>query len=119
MTYKQEERIVMMKNIMMFLAFFLFIALASGCGRTAAADTYMMSVSKLEKLAAEGDTAAQYRIGYRYQHGEGVVEDKEKAAFFYEKAASVGPVRAMNNLGLMFLEGDGVVKDPERAWFWL
>ena len=46
------------------------------------------------KSAEQGDTNAQYELGYMYHNGIGVSKDHTKAAEWYSKAAKGGNVRA-------------------------
>lgn len=54
----------------------------------------------------------------RYYSGNGVAQDKEKAAEIYEEAAVDGDVLAQYTLGYMFDKGDGVDKDRVKAMSW-
>ncbi|CAE8719598.1 unnamed protein product [Polarella glacialis] len=51
--------------------------------------------------------------------GQGVEENREYAAYWFDQAANQGHVDAQYNLGLMFESGDGVPEDKEQAAFWL
>ena len=46
-------------------------------------------------LADKGDTEAQYHLGYMFQTGTGVDEDKTKALYWYDKAAKNGHGKAV------------------------
>ena len=48
-----------------------------------------------------GSTDAYNSIGYLYEHGEGVEEDKKKARHYFELAAIGGNEVARHNLGIM------------------
>jgi len=63
--------------------------------------------------------AAQYNLGLSYANGDGVAQDYERAAQWYEKAAERTHIQAQYNLGLLYLQGKGVAKDPLRAYFWV
>jgi len=72
-----------------------------------------------------GDADAQYKIGnIYYDGGNGVKQDKKKAAAWYKKASidigrsHGGHREAKCKLGDMYYLGDGVKKDIERALFW-
>ena len=56
-----------------------------------------------------------YNLGLCYDNGDGVAENVEKAAEYYQKAADLGHVEAMYNLGLCYDNGDGIAKDAEKA----
>ena len=54
----------------------------------------------------------------RYYSGDGVAQDKEKAAELYEEAALEGDAVAQYTLGYMYDKGDGIDKDRVKAMFW-
>ena len=54
----------------------------------------------------------------RYYSGNGVAQDKEKAAELYEEAALGGDAVAQYTLGYMYDKGDGIDKDRVKAMFW-
>ena len=54
----------------------------------------------------------------RYYSGDGVAQDKEKAAGLYEEAALEGDAVAQYTLGYMYDKGDGIDKDRVKAMFW-
>ena len=54
----------------------------------------------------------------RYYSGNGVAQDKEKAAELYEEAALNGDAVAQYTLGYMCDKGDGIDKDRVKAMFW-
>ena len=55
------------------------------------------ALKQLELHAKKGDAAAQYNLGWRYEYGEGVVQDKREAAKWYRKAAEQGYPAATRN----------------------
>ncbi|MGI5874251.1 MAG: tetratricopeptide repeat protein [Bacillota bacterium] len=65
--------------------------------------------------AADNSLLAQADRCYR---GDGVPQDKEKAAELYAAAAEEGDVTAQYTLGYMLDKGDGVEKDREAAMVW-
>ena len=73
---------------------------------------------ELKPAAEQGDSEAQFALGFMYETGEGVPEDDVKAAQWYEKAAQQGEPNAQNNLGLLYAFGKGVRKDLVQAYFW-
>lgn len=54
-------------------------------------------------------------LGYFYDNGYGVEENKEIARDYYEQAASKGNARAMLLLGDMYRDGISVKKDKKKA----
>ena len=55
---------------------------------------YAKAVEWYRKSAEQGDTNAQYELGYMYHNGIGVSKDHTKAAEWYSKAAKGGNMRA-------------------------
>jgi TPR repeat protein len=68
--------------------------------------------------AEKGDSAAQANVGYIYDHGVAVAEDRVAAAAWYRKAAEAGEALAQNNLGDMYCHGEGVPLDYAEAFRW-
>lgn len=58
------------------------------------------------------------QLADRYYNGNGVAQDKEKAAELYEEAGSDGDAIAQYTLGYMYDKGDGVDKDRAKAMIW-
>ncbi len=69
--------------------------------------------------AAMARPTAEFDQATRYEHGEGVAQDYERALILYCEAARHGETRAYLNLGWMFLNGRGVPKDGAIAVTWL
>jgi len=80
-----------------------------------------LPVAELERLAENGDPAAQNELGVRYRLGNDVEKSPTKAVQWYLKAARQGYSRAYFNLGTAYYNGDGVnVNDSESCvWFTL
>ena len=69
----------------------------------------MFKVVRLWEGAAEqGHVGAQSKLGFIYQHGQGVDVDYKKAIEWYEKAAKQGQPEAQFNLAGMYAQGRGV-----------
>ena len=68
---------------------------------------------------AAGTPAEQTALGQRYEHGEGVARDPERAVQLYCAAAFAGDAEAGYRLGWMYAHGRGVPRDDglARAWF--
>ena len=73
----------------------------------------------------EDDAPAQYRLGNKYNNGDGVPQDSAKAvewllkaAELYRKAAEQGDADAQFSLGGMYEHGEGVPKDSAKAVEW-
>jgi len=60
----------------------------------------------------------QFVLGLRYEKGDGVPKDMEKAIYWCTKAAEQGYTNAQDFLGMCFEQGDGVPKDMEKAIYW-
>jgi len=54
-------------------------------------------------------------LGMRFEKGEGVTKNLQKAAELYQKAADQGHADAQCNLGLLYQKGEGVPKDIRKA----
>jgi TPR repeat protein/uncharacterized RDD family membrane protein YckC len=72
-------------------------------------------IADLEKSANQGNAVAQNTLGERYQTGQGVPKDLNKAAELYRKSADQGNADAQNNLGWLYQNGLGVPKDLAKA----
>jgi len=61
----------------------------------------------------------QYRLGLRYQLGDGVQKDMQKAFSLYKKSAEQGYPPAQFAMGICHeMGGHGVVQDGRKAAFW-
>ena len=83
--------------------------------RNASVSPSGLSTPTEPKLTDQGDAVAQYNLGVRYEDGQGVPKDLEKAAELYQKAANQGHAGAQFNLGLLYAHGQGVPKDFGKA----
>jgi uncharacterized protein len=95
-----------------FALFFVFICAAAAA---LAADS---EVAALEKQAGAGDAAAQNNLGARYQSGDGVPKDLQKALALYQKAATGEHAVAAYNLAFMHDMGIETTKDRKLANQW-
>ena len=91
----------------------------------AAAQGHYAGLSILKQLAAQGEAAAQYRLGDMYKEGKGVPRDGDiacqwyaKAAATFKEAAEQGDAEAQFCLGDMYKEGKGVPRDGAGARQW-
>jgi len=94
--------------------FFQIFAMGS-----AAEQNSIESVPELQKIADQGDSNAEYKLGLVYDVGVGARQDLAKAALWYQRAADQGHVAAQFNLGLMYATGRGVPQDLVQAHMWL
>ena len=79
---------------------------------------YETMVALLRPLAEKGNAEAQFRLGCRYENGEGVKQDYAKAFAWYEKAALQNYAKAECNLGWLYETGKGVAQDYGKAFAW-
>lgn len=78
-----------------------------------------MVISKIVTMASKGNVAAQYTLGVKYYHGDGVERNIKESIYWLEMAATKGSVNAQYNLGIMYHHGDCVLKDVEKSIYWL
>jgi hypothetical protein len=77
------------------------------------------SLEQYTHAATNGESEAQYYLGYIYLRGEGVKQDIPRAVGWLQKAAKAGEPRAEYTLGLLHMSGTGVAKDLDVARHWL
>ncbi len=70
----------------------------------------------LKAVNLYGEAPTQFNVGVAYYFGDGVYQDKEKAAYWLQKSASKGHLIAQYNLGLMLINGDGIPKNYLRGY---
>jgi TPR repeat protein len=69
--------------------------------------------------AEQGDSEAQYRLGFIYEQGRGVPVDYVESASWWRKAADQGHAGAQFSLGYCYERGEGVPRNPSEAAKWL
>lgn len=62
---------------------------------------YRQAFIRLKPEAEKGNPDAQYAVGYMYYYGQGVVEDRKKAACWIRRAADSGQPDAVAALQLL------------------
>ena len=72
----------------------------------------------LKEYAEQGDSVAQWYLGYMYEYGKGVEQDYVKAVEWYTKSAEQGDSDAQWYLGYMYYVGKGVEQDYVKAFEW-
>jgi TPR repeat protein len=82
------------------------------------AEPYEGAASWYLKAAEQGDSRAQYSIGYCYAQGKGVFYDPNQAMQWYEKASDQGEDEAQSAIGLFYYQGVTVTKDACLAVDW-
>jgi TPR repeat protein len=73
------------------------------------------ALDDLVARAMQGDAAAQYDLGYRYQNGIGVEKDEERAVYWYIKAAEQGNAVAQDRLQFLTEEKGISVPFTEKS----
>ena len=79
--------------------------------QTTAADRTSSVWQRLGALVEAGEPAAQVRLGWRYETGEGIRQAPDQAAYWYQRAAEHSLPAAWNLLGRLTLEGRGLPKN--------
>ncbi len=79
---------------------------------------YTTAFNLFKPLAEQGNADAQFRLGFMYHTGEGVLQDYREAMKWYRLAAEQGHAGAQHNLGVMYHNGEGVKKDNKKAHMW-
>ena len=102
-----NSKFVILKSFVASLLLCAFLAPAAG------------DPEKLAKAAEQGDAGAQFLLGSRYDHGQGVPEDDAEAVRWYHLAAEQGHASAQYYLGYKFAQGEGVARDTGEAVRWL
>lgn len=117
----RSSRLETMKNLLL-LALILATPAASAGVREGldAADRgdYVTAFAEYLSAAEGGDAIAQALVGAGYAEGRGVVQNFERAAYWYELAAKQGHRVAQYNLALLYQSGKGVKADPAKAIQW-
>ena len=109
--------------IKLFLVFIVFVLVE---GPTFANETekainqgdYKTTISIWQKLANQGNNAAQFNLGLMYFKGDGVKQNLSKAAKWYRLAAMQGNNKAQFKLANMYYRGEGVPINHKRAARW-
>src|SRR5437868_1027398 len=78
----------------------------------------VMPIEEMRGLAEQGDAAAQYKLGVRYDRGQGVAQDYQEALHWYRLAAAQGNSAAQYNLCAMSDMGQGLPQDYLEALRW-
>ena len=82
------------------------------------ANNYTVAFEKFRLAAAQGNSGAQYNLGFMYEKGQGVVQDYAEAVKWHKLAAAQGDSDAKFILGLHYVLGRGVVIDDMLAHMW-
>lgn len=68
--------------------------------------------------AEKGDKFSQNKLADKFMRGDGVAQDFEKAAYWYQKAAKQDVKKAQHILGTLLEEGKGVEQNLRQAFYW-
>ena len=68
--------------------------------------------------ARQGHPAAQYKVGFKRQKGEGAPKDDKEAVKWFRKSAEQGDADAELFLGIMHADGRGVAQSLKEARVW-
>jgi TPR repeat protein len=79
---------------------------------------YAIAYCLWQPLAEQGDSQAQYNIGWMYHNGYGLTIDDQKALSWWLKAATTGSADAHFALGELYANGQGVEKNLAIAMGW-
>lgn len=69
-------------------------------------------------ISDDADAEEIFDLAWRYDQGESIEQDHEKAFELYLKAANLNHEYAQNNVALMYEDGIGVTKNIEEAIRW-
>jgi TPR repeat protein len=94
--------------------------IARGLQEAAKLETHNDPWLATRRLAEQGDTDAQYEIGWQYagDFDGRTNEDYASAARWFRKASEQGHARAQHQLGRMYLFGTGVIQNYTEALKW-
>jgi TPR repeat protein len=79
---------------------------------------YLMPVDALVRAAERGDPEAQNYLGIRYESGDGIAQNTQKAAYWFRQAAEQGFPESQFRLGELYAQGNGVPQDARLAAEW-
>jgi hypothetical protein len=72
---------------------------------------YETALKLWRSLANQGNSDAQYQLGWMYHQGQGVAKDYNEASKWWHLAADQGNSYVQFNLGNMYIKGEGVTQD--------
>ena len=88
----------------MRIRFIVFICFAAACSSVEekSEKTSKETISSIFSRANQGDTAAQFTLGFKYYFGDEVRQDKDSSKYWLGKAANAGHVRAKSTYEAFF-----------------
>jgi len=89
-------------------------------GSPDATDGYLQkeTARDLLSMAEKGNSKAQLKLGFMYEHGVDVAKNPSEAIKWYRMAADQGEVDAQFNLGLAYYKGDITAQNYSEAAAW-
>ena len=79
---------------------------------------YATAFKLVKPFADQGNSDAQFALGWMLHNGEVVLQDYKEAVRWFRKAADQGHTKAQFALGLMYRLGEGVLQDNKKAHMW-
>lgn len=103
-----------MKNLLLVLGLLILIA-----NPTEAKIASQYNLDALTKKANQGDSNAQFKLGYAYLQKDAPIYDWNKGLKWWKLAANQGEIYAQNNLGSFYYKGVAVKRNLEESnkWF--
>ncbi|MBR7069782.1 MAG: sel1 repeat family protein [Oxalobacter sp.] len=89
-----------------------------GCCLPVYAGEFCQTLKTCQRQAKAGSAVAQAEMGLRYQTGEGVRQNVEKALYWFKKAAKQGNPIGLEEVGTAYYRGDGVARNNQKAIEW-
>ena len=83
------------------------------------AEKYGDAINWFQKSAAQGNSSAEFNLGFMLQAGIGGEANLPEALKWYRRSAGKGNYYAQSQLGLLYVEGNGVPKDYTEAFKYL
>ncbi|MDR1085811.1 MAG: SEL1-like repeat protein [Deltaproteobacteria bacterium] len=78
----------------------------------------LKEVDVIRDFAEKGNFIAQFCLGFMFQNGEGVIEDRREALNWYRLSAEQGYASAQLALAVKYHAGDGTPQDAQEAAKW-
>jgi soluble lytic murein transglycosylase-like protein len=100
---------------MIRLIFLLGVVALWAPGAVLAFGDWFAQLAALEGAAARGEPEALTQLAQKYEHGEGVTKDFQRANQLYCRAAKTGHAEAQFKLGWVYANGRGVERDDGVA----
>ncbi len=89
-----------------------------GCCLPVYAGEFCQTLKACQRQAKAGSAVAQVEMGLKYQTGEGVNQNVDKAFYWFRKAAVQGNTTGLEEVGTAYYRGEGVPKNNTQAIYW-